>query len=92
MIEDNYIIKDDALFHSKKHMTFCIKRILCLLEDLRKEHQINFDKLKKIFPENTDLIEMSNYFGEEKFAHIRKRVLDFGGDAIRNLETDIKQL
>jgi len=91
--QENYISVEDALFFARRSNVFLFKQFLCLLEDLRTEHVINFEKLNKNLPkEYKSLIEMSDYFGEKHFARIRKKVLDFSGDAFRNLESDLNNI
>ena len=66
--------------------------LLMLIEDLKKNHNINFNKLRSSLPEDVqDIIEMSDYFDENHYAHIRKRVLDIINKSKRNLESNIKQ-
>ena len=63
------------------------KGFLVMLEDLQKEHEINFGKLKRNLPkEYSPLIDQANYFDQEKVQHLRKRTLDIGNEAIRNIE------
>jgi len=66
------------------------KGFLVMLEDLHKEHQINFYKLKKNLPEDlAPIIEQANYFDSEKLQYLRKRTLDIGNETIRNLELEL---
>jgi endonuclease III-like uncharacterized protein len=94
MIEqEDYALKSECLFQAKKWNTILFKQFLGLLENLRQEHQINFDKLKNSLPEKEHkLIEMANYFDEKHYAVYRKKVLDTAGDCYRNLENDLKNI
>jgi hypothetical protein len=61
-----------------------------MLEDLHKEHQINFDKLKANLPEGClPIIDQADYFDEDKLHHLRKRTLDIGNETIRNIEGEL---
>lgn len=76
----------------ERHVRRLFKDFLYLLEDLQKEHSINFDKLKKNIPDTYSyLIEQANYFDFQKMQHLRKRVLDLGNDSIRNSEEDLEK-
>ena len=62
-----------------------------MLEDLQKEHQIHFSKLKRNLPEDyTSLLDQADYFDEDKRQHLRKRTLDIGNETIRNLEGELE--
>lgn len=68
------------------------------LEDLQKEHNANFYKLALVLEDIqkelkekhninlplTSFVKMANYFDEEKFKLLRKRILDKTNDLIRN--------
>lgn len=61
-----------------------------MLEDLHKEHQINFDKLRNNLPEGcVPVVDQADYFSEDKLQHLRKRTLDIGNEAIRNIQGDL---
>ena len=62
-----------------------------MLEDLQKEHQIQFNKLRKNLPKDTlPILEQADYFDEEKLQHLRKRTLDIGNETIRNIEGELE--
>lgn len=46
---------------------------------------------KNIFFLLEDLQKENKDFSKEKYEHIRKRVLDYANDTIRDLQTDINQ-
>lgn len=61
-----------------------------MLEDLHKEHQINFNKLKNNLPEGClPIVDQANYFDEDKLQYLRKRTLDIGNETIRNIEMEL---
>jgi hypothetical protein len=77
--------------YCQRNTVALFKGFLMMLEDLQKEHQINFDKLRDSLPEDYDcLIDQADYFCEEKLQHLRKRTLDIGNEAIRNIEGEIE--
>ena len=91
--QEDFILKSEALFHGKKWNVALFKQFLYLLEDLRREHSINFDKLRSAIPEDYhDILDMGDYFDEQRFSAYRKKVLDLGNENGRNLEKDINNL
>jgi uncharacterized protein YaaN involved in tellurite resistance len=46
---------------------------------------------KNIFFLLEDLQKENKDFSKEKYEHIRKRILDYGNDTIREIQTDINQ-
>ena len=66
------------------------KSFLVLIEDLHKEHEINFSKLKDSLPEDQRLIVQADYFDEEKLKYLRKKILDMGNEVIRNNDSEIE--
>ena len=59
---------------------------LMMVEDLQVEHQIHFGKLRNSLPEEYNtLIYQADYFDQEKLQHLRKRTLDIGNEAVRNI-------
>lgn len=86
---EDFITKSEALFVSKKWTVALFKQVLIMLEDLKKTHDINFKKLYNSFPEDKNLISIADYFDEDQFTRIRKRILDYGNETVRNLEKDI---
>lgn len=78
---------------SDHHIRFLFKSFLEIIEDLKKHHDINFDKLYESLPEeNHDLIEMADYFDEEYFANYRKKVLDIGNSVLRDYNSELETL
>jgi len=77
--------KDILSSKTDQSIRFLFKNFLGLLEEMKREHENNFDKLYSSLPEEYhNLIEMSDYFDETKFEIYRKRVLDIGNEILRN--------
>ena len=77
--------------HCQRNTVSLFKGFLVMLEDLQKEHQIQFNKLRKNLPqESLPVIEQADYFDEEKLQHLRKRTLDIGNETIRNIEGELE--
>ena len=77
--------------HCQRNTVSLFKGFLVMLEDLQKEHQIHFNKLRKNLPKDTlPILEQADYFDEEKLQHLRKRTLDIGNETIRNIEGELE--
>jgi len=73
--------------HCERNTVSLFKGFLMMLEDLQKEHEIHFGKLKRHLPdEYSALIDQADYFDQDKIQHLRKRTLDIGNEAVRNIE------
>lgn len=83
--------KDFLSEQSDQSIRSLFKEFLRLLEQLKSEHDINFDKLYNSLPdEYHDLVNMADYFDEDRFSMYRKKVLDLGNETIRNQISDIE--
>ena len=84
--------KDILQERYSRHTKNLFKGFLFMLEDLNKEHQIHFSKLKDGLPEMYHtLLNQANYFDAEKMQHLRKRILDLGNDSLRNQSEDLEK-
>lgn len=83
----------DQLVNSvySKNTKILFKSFLVLIEDLHKEHEINFKKLKKSLPEeHHDLLDQADYFDNQKLQYLRKKILDMGNETIRETESNFE--
>lgn len=79
-------IKDLFKFQLTRHTNRLSKNILNFLEDVQIEQKSSIDRMLKIVPEEYhDLISQSNIFNNEKLERLRKRILDYGGDFVRDM-------
>mgnify|MGYP003632451810 FL=1 len=75
----------------EKNTKVLFKSFLILIEDLNKDHCINFHKLRKALPsEHHALIDQADYFDQHKLQYLRKRILDMGNDSIRSSESSFE--
>ena len=80
-LTDSYSKSTKALF----------KSFLILIEDLNKDHVINFSKLREALPEEySSLIDQADYFDQHKLQYLRKKILDMGNETIRSNETNFQ--
>lgn len=75
---------------NNKHTKSLFKSFLILIEDLHRDHEINFSKLRGSVPDRIDLINQADYFDEEKLKYLRKKILDMGNEVIRNKNSDLE--
>jgi hypothetical protein len=52
---------------------------------MHDQHAANFNKLKSALPDNKDLIDQADYWNEDRMEFLRKRILDQGNDAKREI-------
>ncbi len=78
-------------FQIRRHSSRYSKNLLILIEDLQKEHSLNIDRAKEIIPpEHRGVLDQLNILSDGKVSHIRKRILDNGGDFVRDMEFELK--
>ena len=78
---------------SDHHVKFLFKSYLLMLEDLKKTHEINFNKLYDELPEEYhSLINMADYFDEDCYQNYRKKVLDIGNSVLRDYNSELENL
>jgi hypothetical protein len=83
--------KDLANNIYSKNTKVLFKSFLILIEDLHKDHLINFSKLKKALPsEYGSLIDQADYFDQHKLQYLRKKILDMGNESIREAESSLE--
>ena len=84
--------KDILADTNQKNIKALFKSFLILLEDLQKEHEINFDKLYEDLPEEYyNAINQADYFCEEKMKYLRKKILDMGNEVIRTSDSEMEK-
>ena len=83
--------KDDYTNFAIQRLFAALSRnILCLLEDNKAIHDINFEKLSLKLPEFKDVVDMANYLDDNHYNHNRKRILDIVNSAKRDLESTLQ--
>jgi hypothetical protein len=80
-------IKEILLFQTQRNIILLYKRYLNLVEDLQEEHINMLNKLNK----KVDLETLKNvdYFDENKYNYLRKKVLDLGNETIREISKNM---
>ena len=74
-----------------KNTKILFKAFLILIEDLHKDHEINFRKLKSSLPEEFEsIIKQADYVDQKKLQYLRKKILDMGNETIRETESNFE--
>ena len=67
------------------------KMMLIMVEDMKKDHDFHYQKLYEGIPEEYHpVIKAADHFTEDKVSWIRKRILDFGNESLRNVQNEIE--
>jgi len=75
----------------KTNTSDLFKRMLTILEDIKHEHDRQFNLLHSSAPDSfKPVIKQANYLDEEKMALYRKRVLDMGNESIRKIISEME--
>jgi len=72
------------------NVSFLFKGFLRILEDLKQEHDTAYRKLYANIPEeHFPVLNVGNYFDNDKMAWLRKRILDLGNETLRSNDTEL---
>lgn len=78
---------------SGHHIRFLFKSYLDMLDEMKKIHEINFEKLYEHLPEeHHGIVDMADYFDDKHHELIRKRVLDVGNSVLRDYYSELENL
>lgn len=77
-------LKEFVLFQLQRNIINLYKRYITLTEDLHHEHTTFLKKLEKEGV-SKDLIKKLDYFDNERYTYMRKRILDIGNEVNRDL-------
>ena len=82
---DNKNLNEFVLFQIQRNIVNIYKRYIVSTEDLRKDHLIFLKKLKEAGV-SEELLNKLDYFDDEKYNYVRKKILDSGNEATRDLD------
>jgi hypothetical protein len=66
------------------------KKYFEITEDLLREHQQYKNRIKKSSLDDMSIIDDLDYFTEERFNQTRKKILDAGNDATREIDKTLE--
>ena len=80
----NLKLKDLLSFQIHRNIVNLYKRYLNLIEDLQEEHLNMLNKLNSKIDQQT--LKNVDYFDENKYNYIRKKILDLGNETAREID------
>ena len=86
----NLDLKGYILFHLQRNITSLFKRYIVTTEDLLREHRAMLKKVEK--ETSKDFVENIDYFDEDKYTYLRKKILDSGNETLRDLERQLEMM
>lgn len=83
-------LKSFVHFQIQRNIISLYKKYINLIEDMQEDHLNMLNKLNS----KVDLETLKNvdYFDENKYNYIRKKILDSGNEAIREIERNLEKL
>jgi hypothetical protein len=85
MPKGGFHLKQFVLFQLQRQIVNLYKKYIISTEDLRRDHLIFLKKLKDSgVPE--ELLNKLDYFTDDKYTYIRKKILDSGNEAVRDMD------
>ena len=90
MEKGNNEFKEYLLFQYRRIIINLYKRHIEIVEDVKMDHRIFLNKIKNRIPEE-ELNDL-DYFNDQKYNLIRKKILDSGNEVIRDFEKAIENL
>lgn len=81
--------RDLLEFQVNRNIVNLYKSFLVLTEDLYHENQAGFNRLKRIFDEDGEVIDQANCIDDAKMEYLRKKILDAGNDCVRQTLGDL---
>lgn len=77
-------------FQQERIVKVLFTEFLMALEDLARDHDIALDKLARALPADfAKFVDLADYLTPEKSDILRKRVLDRGNHALRELHSQV---
>jgi hypothetical protein len=87
---DDLKLKEYVKFQIDRGIISLYKKYFEMIEDLHKDHLTLLEKVKEETSE--DFVKNIDYFDENKYNYIRKKILDAGNDTIRTIDTNLKSV
>ena len=82
--------KNNLNKRSTEEVVKLYKMLLMMVEDMKKDHDFHYEKLYTEIPkEYHSVLRAADHFTDDKVCWIRKRILDFGNESIRNLDSKL---
>ena len=70
--------------------TYLFKQFLRIVEELKRDHDDCYKKLRENLPEQySSVLNMGDYFDDNKMSYIRKKILDLGNETMRSSDSEL---
>ena len=83
-------LKEFLVFQIYRNITSLYKRYLNLIEDIQEEHINMLNKLNSKVDQET--LKNVDYFDDNKYNYLRKKVLDLGNETVREITKNLDLL
>jgi hypothetical protein len=83
-------LKEFLLFQIHRNVISLYKRYLNLIEDLQEDHTNMLNKLNSKVDQQT--LKNVDYFDDNKYNYLRKKILDLGNETIREINKNLDLL
>ena len=81
-------LKELLAFQINRGIINLYKKYFLIIQDLKQEHEVLLEKVAQ--ETSPDFPKKIDYFTEDKYNYIRKKILDAGNDSIRELEKTLE--
>ena len=81
-------LKELLTFQINRGIINLYKKYFLIIQDLKQEHETLLEKVAQ--ETSPDFPQKIDYFTEDKYNYIRKKILDAGNDSIRELEKTLE--
>jgi hypothetical protein len=81
-------LKELLTFQINRGIVNLYKKYFLIIQDLKQEHEVLLEKVA--LETSPDFPQKIDYFSEDKYNYIRKKILDAGNDSIRELEKTLE--
>tara|TARA_Y100001973_G_C5142412_1_gene303653 strand:+ start:89 stop:496 length:408 start_codon:yes stop_codon:yes gene_type:complete len=85
MPKQGFHLKHFILFQLQRQVVNLYKKYIISTEDLKRDHIIFLNKLKESGV-SEELLNKLDYFTDDKYTYIRKKILDSGNEAVRDMD------
>jgi len=91
MSDDKTELKDMISFQVHRNVINLYKKYFEITEDLLREHKVFIDRIRKMsLNDVSESINNLDYFTEDRFNQVRKKILDAGNDAVREIDKTLE--
>jgi hypothetical protein len=81
-------LKELLIFQINRGIVNLYKKYFLIIQDIKQEHETLLGKVAQ--ETSPDFSQKIDYFTEDKYNYIRKKILDAGNDSIRELEKTLE--